>query len=202
MIDRNWLIQRLENFPQRTISRAGLRPAAVLLPLFADTCQDHVLFTVRTNHLHHHAGEISFPGGRQSHGDANPCDTAIRETVEELGIPEKHIEILGRLDDYYSVHGYHVVPFVGLIPRPENLKPDDFEIAQVFDAPLNHFRNPEVHSVEDWSHQGRTAPVDFYHFAGHTIWGLTAAILKQFLMETVDAPDSKLESVKEAGLHR
>ena len=202
MIDRNWLIQRLQHFPQRTIPRSGLRPAAVLLPLFAETSQDHVLFTVRTDHFPHHAGEISFPGGAQSHEDATPCDTAIRETVEELGIQANHIEILGRLDDYYSVHGYHVVPFVGVIPSPENLEPDDFEIAQVFDAPLKHFRNPSVHSVEDWSHQGRTAPVDFYHFAGHTIWGLTAAILKQFLIETIDAPDSKFVSVKEARHHR
>ena len=59
-----------------------------------------------------------------------------------------------------------------------------FEIAGTFEAPLDYFRDPSVHRVEDWQHLGRTHLVDFYQFEEHTIWGLTAAILRQFLEET------------------
>lgn len=199
MIDRNWLSQRLQHFPERIIPRAGLRPAAVLVPLFVNRSRDHVLFTIRTHHLQHHAGEISFPGGGQDSGDENLCVTALRETEEELGIPATQIKILGRLDDFYSIHGYHVVPFVGEIPPPGHLTIDPFEIDRVFDAPLQHFRNPEVHSVEDWTHKGRTTPVDFYHYAEHTIWGLTAAILRQLLIETSDAPNFSIAHSQQKG---
>jgi hypothetical protein len=76
------------------------------------------------------------------------------------------------------------VPFVGTIPVPDNLQLDPFEIAAIFEAPLDYFRDPSVHHVEDWRHHGRTHLVDFYQFEQHVIWGLTAAILRQFLEET------------------
>lgn len=185
MLDRNRLAGHLQAFPKQTIPLAKLRPAAVLVPLYQRCGRDYLLFTERTAHLVHHAGEISFPGGGHDAGDHDLCITALRETEEELGIPRAQIEILGRLDDFYSVHGYHVVPFVGTIPEPDSLRHDPFEIAGTFEAPLDHFRNPAIHRIEDWQHRGRTHQVDFYQYEQHVIWGLTAAILRQFLEETV-----------------
>lgn len=184
MLDRDLLASRLQAFPRQTIPVGSLRPAAVLVPLFQREGKDHLLFTERTAHLEHHAGEISFPGGGQDTDDVNLTATALRETEEELGIIQSQVEVIGRLDDYYSVHGYHVVPYVGIIPSPDNLQHDPFEIAGTFEAPLDHFRNPEIHRREDWSHRGRMHKVDFYQFETHVIWGLTAAILRQFLEET------------------
>ncbi len=184
MLDRNRLASHLQVFPRKTIPVGDLRPAAVLLPLFQRGNQDHLLFTERTAHLEHHAGEISFPGGGYDAGDISLEETALRESEEELGIIRAEVEILGRLDDFYSVHGYHVVPYVGVIPSPDNLQHDPFEIAGTFEAPLNHFRNPEIHRVENWQHRGEHHLVDFYQFEEHVIWGLTAAILRQFIEET------------------
>jgi len=184
MLDRTRLIRHLRAYPKQTIPLGSLRPAAVLLPLFQRGERDYLLFTERTAHLEHHAGEISFPGGGHDAGDADLSQTALRETEEELGIPAADIRILGRLDDFYSIHGYHVIPFVGIIPTPDNLQHDPFEIAGTFEAPLDHFRDPSIHHVEDWQHRGRTHLVDFYQFGEHVIWGLTAAILRQFVEET------------------
>lgn len=184
MLDRCRLASLLQAFPKQTLPLESLRPAAVLIPLYQRNGRDYLLFTERTAHLEHHAGEISFPGGGYDQGDADLRATALRETEEELGIARSRVEILGRLDDFYSVHGYHVVPFVGTIPRPDNLRHDPFEIAATFEAPLDHFRDPSIHRVENWQHLGRTHKVDFYEFEQHTIWGLTAAILRQFVEET------------------
>lgn len=184
MLDRSRLASHLQAFPRKTIAVGDLRPAAVLLPLFQRNNEDHLLFTERTAHLEHHAGEISFPGGRYDDRDNDLVETALRESEEELGIVRSDVEVLGRLDDFYSVHGYHVVPYVGVIPRPDNLKHDPNEIAGTFEAPLNHFRNPEIHRVENWQHGGKWISVDFYQYEGYVIWGLTAAILRQFLEET------------------
>lgn len=184
MLDLAHLTAHLRGFPRQTIPVGQLRPAAVLVPLFRRHGADHLLFTERTAHLPHHAGEISFPGGGASPGDTDLADTALRETEEELGLARVEITILGRLDDFYSVHGYHVVPYVGLIPAPDNLAHDPEEIAGIFEAPLEHFRDPAVHQVKDWPHRGELHRVDFYHFQGHVIWGLTAAILRQLIEET------------------
>lgn len=184
MLDRDRLASHLRGYPLRTIPLGALRPAAVLVPLFQRNGADHLLFTERTAHLEHHAGEISFPGGGRDTGDVDLTVTALRETEEELGIPMRQIDVLGRLDDFYSVHGYHVIPFIGEIPSPDNLRHDPFEIAGTFEAPLDHFRDPATHWIEDWRHRGRTHQVDFYRFENHVIWGLTAAILRQFIEVT------------------
>ena len=76
------------------------------------------------------------------------------------------------------------MPFIGTIPYPFRYRVADFEIAALIEAPLDHFRTPGVHHVEDWTHRGRTHPVDFYRYGEHVIWGLTAAILRQFLEVT------------------
>jgi 8-oxo-dGTP pyrophosphatase MutT (NUDIX family) len=184
MLDRVWLSKRLQHFPQRTIPPESLRPAAVLIPLLICAGEDCVLFTRRTEHLPHHAGEISFPGGARHAGDLDLAATALRETEEEIGVPAARIELHGRLDDFWSIHGYHVVPYVGTIPYPFAYLVADQEIDELIEAPLDHFRTPGVHHVEDWTHRGRVHPVDFYRFGGHVIWGLTAAILRQFLEVT------------------
>jgi 8-oxo-dGTP pyrophosphatase MutT (NUDIX family) len=170
--------------PPATRSRRGLRAAAVLLPLYLREGAPHVLFTRRTEHLRHHRGEISFPGGGRQRGDADLAATALRETEEEMGIRPNDVTLLGRLDDFHSVHGYHVVPFVGTFPWPYPFRIDPQEIAAVLEVPLALLREPRRWHSEDWRHRGRLHPVDFCRVDGEVIWGLTAAILRQFLHRT------------------
>jgi hypothetical protein len=83
MLDRSRLASHLQAFPKQTIPVASLRPAAVLIPLYQRKDRDYLLFTERTAHLEHHAGEISFPGGGYDHGDKDLITTALRETEEK-----------------------------------------------------------------------------------------------------------------------
>ncbi len=198
MLDDHKLAERLRNYPLLTIPSDNLRPAAVLLPLFVRNGVPSLLFTVRTTHLEHHSGEVAFPGGASDAMDGDLAATACRETEEELGIPVTSIKVLGRMDDFYSVHGYHVVPFVGKIPPPATLRIAPEEISAVFEAPVEHFRDPAVHHVEDWSHRGRNFPVDFYRYENHVIWGLTAAMLRQFLAISESTAGTGLRSISQA----
>lgn len=159
----------------------GPVPAAVLVPLFLKGGEPHVLFTKRTEHLNHHRGEISFPGGVSDPDDPDLLATALRETWEEVGIDPADVEALGELDDFYSVHNYLVTPFVGIFPANYPLKINRWEIDKIIEVPIAHLLRPEIFRVEDWSWKGRTHPVCFYTYGEDEIWGLTAAILKQFL---------------------
>ena len=131
--------------------------------------------------MNHHRGEISFPGGVRQPEDADLLETALRETWEEIGIPPAEVRVLGVLDDFSSVHGYLVTPYVGIIPGEHPLRVNAAEIERLIEVPLPHLLRPEIFRTEEWSWQGRTYPVHFYTYGDDEIWGLTAAILKQFL---------------------
>lgn len=164
----------------RRAMEAGPVPAAVLLPLFLRNGDYHLLFTKRTGHLLHHSGEISFPGGALN-PEEEPELGALREAWEEVGIQPSHVEVLGALDDFYSIHHYLVTPFVGVIPGdyPYAVNPD--EIDRIIEAPVAHFLAPAVLRMEPRQWQGEFLMVRHYDFRGDDIWGLTAAILAQFL---------------------
>ena len=173
--------QQLAVYPARALPAQQLRPAAVLVPLFLRDDEPWVLLTRRTDHLPKHAGEISFPGGGAEAEDRDLWQTALRETEEEMGIIAADVTCLGQLDDIVSVHGYLVTPYVGSFADPYPYRIDPGEIAAVIELPLRRLRDPEIYHQEDWQHQGRTVPVDFYRIGGNQIWGMTAAILKQLL---------------------
>lgn len=172
----------LAHHPAQPMELGGLRPAAVLVPLFLRDREPWVLFTRRTEQLKKHSGEISFPGGGAEPGDLDFWDTALRETEEEVGIRSADVRYLGQLDDFYSVFGYRVKVAVGSYSAPYSYQVDENEIAALIELPLALLRDPRIYHQEDWQHKGRQVPVDFYQLDGHTIWGMTASILKQLLL--------------------
>ena len=137
--------------------------------------------TRRTEQLPHHAGEISFPGGGVEPPDRDDWATALRETQEELGVEPRQVEYLGRLDDCYSIHDYRVSCHVGLLPVPLDFSLEPGEIDELIELPLVALNDPAVYHQENWQHQGRSLPVDFYTLDGYVIWGMTGGILRQLL---------------------
>lgn len=153
------------------------RPAAVLVPLVMRSLEPTVLLTRRTDHLHHHPGQISFPGGRVEEGDEGPVDTALRETEEEIGLDRERVELLGSLPDYLTGTGFCVTPVVGLVHLPFDLKLDDFEVAEAFEVPLSHFLDPAHHQRHSQEFQGRVRHFHAMPYKHHYIWGATAGII-------------------------
>jgi 8-oxo-dGTP pyrophosphatase MutT (NUDIX family) len=151
--------------------------AAVLVPLVHHAGTVKVLFTQRTAHLADHAGQISFPGGRVEASDANREETALRETLEEIGLPPARIELLGRLPDYEIPSGFRITPVVGWVEPPFTLQPDDFEVAEVFEAPLEYFLDPGNYQRRQYHFGGRHRHYMAIPYRGRYIWGATAGML-------------------------
>ena len=154
-----------------------IRPAAVLVPVVKREKELTVLFTRRTAHLHDHAGQISFPGGRAEPGDAGAAQTAMRETREEIGLAPGVVEVLGDLSQYVTVTGYRVTPVVGLVTPPLDLKPDDFEVAEVFEVPLAFLLDPANHQRNYVQFDGRERYYYAVPYRQYYIWGATAGML-------------------------
>lgn len=175
----------LARHPAQQIPLATLRPAAVLVPLFLREDEPWLLLTRRTEQLKKHSGEISFPGGGAEEQDSDFWQTALRETEEEVGIRTSDVRRLGQLDDVASIHGYRVMVGVGSYRDSYPYRVDENEIAALIELPLARLRDPRIYHQEDWQHRGRRVPVDFFQLDGHTIWGMTATVLKQ-LLERLD----------------
>ncbi len=154
-----------------------LRAAAVLVPLVARPDGLTLLLTRRTDHLAHHAGQISFPGGRLEEDDDGPVACALREAEEETGLPPSCVDVLGRMDDYVTVTGFRVVPVVALVHPPFTLAPDPFEVAEVFEVPLSFILDGANHERVDRVVDGRSRPFYAMPYGDYYIWGATAGML-------------------------
>lgn len=193
----------LNNRQPKLYNMKGYFVSAVLLPVIEVDGSMHVLFEVRSKNLKRQPGEICFPGGMVEDGELDrPEDTAIRETVEELGIAREKIEILGPLDYFISPIGALIYPYLGRIAGDAKIVPSADEVAEVFLVPVSYFLSarPAQSSIDvstrfaadfpfhkiptyykaGWRILG-TSPVYFYEYGGKLIWGATAGILYSFI---------------------
>lgn len=162
-----------QDFPLR---RAG-KKAAVLCPV---VCRDEltVLFTKRASHLKHHAGQISFPGGRHEDYDGSLKETALRETEEEIGLSRIHTRIVGNLQSFRTVSGYEVTPYVALIEPGFELELDANEVENVFEVPLSYLVDRNNHIAEPVHRNGIDYSIYFIPWENEFIWGATAAFVR------------------------
>ncbi|MBN8443113.1 MAG: CoA pyrophosphatase [Thauera sp.] len=151
--------------------------AAVLVPIVARDASASLLLTRRTDHLHHHPGQISFPGGRVEEGDESATMTALRETEEEVGLQRQHVDVLGTLPDYFTGTGFRITPVVGLVRPPFDLTLDAFEVAEAFEVPLTHFLDPANHQRLSREFEGRVRHFYAMPYNDYYIWGATAGII-------------------------
>lgn len=151
--------------------------AAVLVPLVNRAAGVQVLLTQRTEHLRDHAGQISFPGGRVEPGDADREATALREMTEEIGLAADHVTLLGRLPGYEIPSGFRITPVVGWIEPPFAVAPDPFEVADIFEAPLDYFLDPANYQRREYHFRDRHRHYLAIPYDGRYIWGATAGML-------------------------
>jgi 8-oxo-dGTP pyrophosphatase MutT (NUDIX family) len=154
-----------------------LTPAAVLVPIVLHAAAPTVLLTQRTAHLRDHASQISFPGGRIEPEDASVRHAALRETQEEVGLDPRHIEVVGYLPEYRTGTGFSVTPVVAFVTPPFSLRPDPFEVAEVFEVPLTFLLDPANHQQHEIHWRGRLRQYYAIPYGDYFIWGATAGMI-------------------------
>ncbi|MFL5819304.1 MAG: NUDIX hydrolase [Solirubrobacteraceae bacterium] len=159
-----------------TLDVRGRIDAAVLVALYELEGELHAVFTRRRSDLRRHAGEISFPGGRQDVDEEDLRETALRETEEEIGLPREAVRLAGALTPTPTVvTNYAIYPFVGTIEPGHRWSPSATEVAEVLELPLP--RLLAGHSRKRLIRRGVPFRTDVYEAEGHLIWGATARIL-------------------------
>ena len=157
----------------------GRTDAAVLVPLYEHDGAVHAVFTKRRDDLRKHAGEISFPGGRQDEGE-DLITTALREAEEEIGLPPDAVEVIGALQPTPTIGtGYSVYPFVGVIEHGHEWRPSAGEVEFVLELSLNDLR--AGYARKRLLRRGIPFRTDVYIVGDHLIWGATARMLGDLL---------------------
>ncbi|MBN6206770.1 CoA pyrophosphatase [Ralstonia pickettii] len=200
-MDVSRILAKLEGRTPSIMGQQQYKQSAVLLPLLTMQDETHVLFEVRSMQMRSQPGDICFPGGRIDKADKSPKETAIRETIEELGIHTSNMEAITPLDYIVNDSGRIIYPFVGKLLNYEQIKLNEAEVSEVFTVPLSYFLDtqPEVYKVHFQLNPEKNFPFDlivggqdykwnsghidelFYQYNGKVIWGLTAKILTHFI---------------------
>lgn len=157
--------------------------ASVLLAIVQRE-QPMVLLTERTAHLSTHSGQIAFPGGRADPEDASPAGTALREAHEEVGLEREFVEVLGTLPTYVTGSSFIITPVVALVHPDCVLRPNPYEVADLFEVPLAFVLNPAHHRRHVFDRDGvRREWFSMPYQDGSKnrfIWGATAGMLRNF----------------------
>lgn len=177
---RDRLATALDAHDPERVSEEGGRAAAVLIPVVGGA-KPALVFTIRTETVSTHKGQISFPGGSIDPTDASPAAAALREAHEEIALDPDAAEILGELDTFPTyVSGYVVTPIVGWLDELPELHPNPAEVARVLVVPLDDLTD-EIRLDPGFEHAGRTFPTEAWVWEGNVIWGVTARVLRNFL---------------------
>ena len=159
-------------------AKAGVtatKPAAVLIAV-VDRPAATVILTQRTAGLPSHAGQIAFPGGKIA-GDETAAAAALREAEEEIGLAPALVEPLGHLDLYLTFSGFRILPTVARVEPGFALTPNDAEVADVFEVPLEYLMRPQNYRRKSRDWNGIIRHYYEIPYRDHYIWGVTAGIL-------------------------
>ena len=199
---RERIVELLKNTKERIIGQDRYVNSAVLIAIAEFEGKEYIVLEKRAVEIRQ-GGEISLPGGKCDKKDKNSEETAIRETIEELGIPREKIEVTGKLGILVNPSGMILEVYVGFVrlENREDIKYNRDEVERVIFAPIEFFlknepriekigiKNVPQFSTEelglpkryhgDW--QGNPREVYFYNFHGDIVWGMTAEIILDFI---------------------
>ena len=155
-----------------------LRAAGVLIAVRPGPLGAELILTKRSSRLKHHPGQIAFPGGKVDPGDDGPVGAALRESWEEVGLPQNRVTVLGTLPQHETVTGFLVTPVLGVVSGEFTPVPEAGEVAEVFTVPLAHVTNAANFRIERRRWRGEWRRYYAVPYGPYYIWGATARILR------------------------
>ena len=156
--------------------------AGVLAMFYPDSLnQTHLALILRKTYKGVHSAQIGFPGGRYEDEDKTLKMTAIRETWEEIGVPEHQIKVIKQMTEVYiPPSNFYVQPFIGITAQTPNFVKQEDEVEDIIEVPLSHFLDEHIVVTKSVS-TSYTVKIDVpaYELNGHIVWGATAMMLSE-----------------------
>ena len=190
-------LERLRGRESGLILQEHCRQSAVIIPLIKTGGGLEVIFEVRSEKIGRQPGDVCFPGGALQEGE-DPLSGAVRETCEELYINPDQLEIICACDKFHNASTL-IYPFAAYLSGYDGSFSED-EVAEVFTVPLEFFVKTEpivydarmvkdldddfpyelINRGRDYKWPPRIDKELFYSCGPHTVWGISARIIKAF----------------------
>ena len=169
-----------ERLRLNTSNISNSKEAAVLVLFYPKNGKTHLLLTLRAKYNGAHSAQISFPGGKKDNSDANLIHTALRETEEEIGMPQNKVERLTPLSKVYiPPSNFWVSPFIGISNKQPEFNPN-YEVEKLIEIKLSDLMDTRsVQSKKITTSYAKNWMVPCFILDGHTVWGATAMILSE-----------------------
>lgn len=175
-------LERISYMEESFYKKHNPKKAAVLILCYPKNGQTNLVLIVRNSYPGVHSSQIGFPGGKVEIEDKNLMHTAIRETEEEVGVPQKEIEIIKPLSEVYiPPSNFLVQPYIAFVKSTPNFKPDAREVKKVLEVPLSVLldHNTLIKTNMSTSYADNLEVPAFF-IQDYVVWGATAMMLSEF----------------------
>lgn len=156
---------------------------AGVMALFYPNKKDitNLVLILRKTYKGVHSNQVGFPGGRVENFDRNLKHTALRETEEEVGIPQAEVRVVKKLTKLYiPPSNFWVHPYVGVIDRTPELVRQESEVEKILEVDLEDFLDEKnLISQKLNTSYAKNIQVPAFSLNGHVVWGATAMMLSE-----------------------
>ena len=173
---------RINELEEIDMSKRNPQEAGVMAVFYPDLdMETRLVLILRKTYNGVHSNQVGFPGGRVEESDKDLEDTALRETEEEVGIPQNEIEVVRKLTRLYiPPSNFWVQPYLGLMQKTPNMIPQESEVEEILEVKLSDFLNDENVITENLSTSyAKEIEVPAYSLNGHVVWGATGMMLSE-----------------------
>ncbi|MDX1652098.1 MAG: CoA pyrophosphatase [Brumimicrobium sp.] len=161
----------------------NIKESAVALVLYRSESTIKSVLIQRTLYEGSHSGQVCLPGGKKEPFEKNLTETAQRECVEETGLSERHLSLIGELTPVYiPVSNYRVSPYVFEYQSTPEFSPDPREVAEILPFNIQDILQRENIKKTDIrvSRDQVLRDVPYFDIQKRVVWGATAVILNEF----------------------
>jgi 8-oxo-dGTP pyrophosphatase MutT (NUDIX family) len=179
----------LELAPYRNKSELNFKEknpkiASTLLLIYPKDGKTFFCLIERQEYEGTHSNQISFPGGKNESGETIK-ETALRETMEEIGVDPISINIIGELTQVFvPPSNFLIHPFVGYCDFAPNFKPNSREVKNIIEVNIEDLFKKDVIKIKKMSFKKSSGNVDFevpyLDLNNKIVWGATSVILNEF----------------------
>ena len=175
-------IERLLELKQKARDAKTAKKAGVMV-LFYPSEENEAMFILmlRKTYKGVHSAQVSFPGGKKELEDETLDRTALRETEEEIGVPQNSVLILKTLTEIYiPPSNFFVQPYLGILDQTPEFKPQEDEVEALIEVSVSHLMDEAIEITKKLSTSYATdIDVPAYLLNGHVVWGATAMMLSE-----------------------
>lgn len=173
---------RLELMERNRTLMKSAKQAAVLALFYPDRNDEtHLILILRKTYKGVHSAQVGFPGGKVEEQDDDLQMTALRETQEEVGVPEHQVQVIKHMTPMYiPPSNFTVHPFFGVSDSTPDFIKQDEEVEGLIEVSLPHFlEESSVISTSVKTSYKIDVEVPAFKLNGHIVWGATAMMLSE-----------------------